>query len=211
MVVFETLNLALWSTLEHRNSDNAITAATLSCVAAISLVPILYLEHRHTLRSTAPVGAWLFLTVLCDLVKSRSLFLRDDGHIIGALTVVACALKACILALEEVSKKSLIKDEKVREDVGREAASGFLSRTLFLWIYQLFGYGFRNILSLDELDKLGPSFVTQRVADQLSQCWNTGKLPLSRCYCMSSNHYLLWHVFRRRTSTRLSDNCMSAR
>lgn len=207
--MFEASNLALWSTRNHRNSDNAITAATLSCVAAISLVPILDLEHRHTLRPTAYVSAWLFLNILFDIVKARSLFLRDDLHTIGILTSVSCLLKAFVLALEEVSKKSLIKDEKTKQDVGPESTSGFLSRTLFLWVYKLFIHGFKNVVSLNDLDKLGPSFATQHVADQLFLNWNSGKLALCD-YFVSILTIVSLCIVRQWASAWLSVNCMSA-
>lgn len=176
LVGIECANLALWSTLPGRNSENAIAAATLTLLSAICLVPVLYLEHRYTLRSTAYMSLWLICTIICDIGRARSLFLRIDVFTVGILTTIATGLKMCLFILEEKSKKSLIKDQRTRKDVTTEATSGLFSRIMFLWMNRVFSYGFKNIISLDGLNKLSPTLATQHVTDEFAKQWPPGTL-----------------------------------
>lgn len=91
--------------------------------------------------------------------------------------MAAAILKTIVLGLDEVSKSSLIADEQTKKDAGKESTSGFLSRTLLVWINKVFFFGFRNILHLDELDNLGPSFRSQYLLDRLNSKWEACKLP----------------------------------
>lgn len=144
--------------------------------AALCLAPMMYWEHRRTLQSTSFIAIWLIISALCDIVRSRSYFLRPGLNDLGILADVAAALKLFALGLEEVSKASLIVDEGTRNDTGKEASSGFLSRTLFVWINRMFFFGFKNILRLDTLDSLGPAFRSQYLSDHLNLYWNASKL-----------------------------------
>lgn len=139
---------------------------------------MIYLEHRRTLQSTSFIAIWLIISALCDIVRSRSCFLRPGLDDLGILAIVAAALKLFTLGLEEVSKSSLIANEETKQDAGKEATSGFLSRTLFVWINRMFFFGFKNILRLDTLDSLGPAFRSQYLSDYLNLFWNARKLQL---------------------------------
>lgn len=117
------------------------------------------------------MSLWLILTIICDIGRARSLFLRSDVFTVGILTTVAAGLKMCLFILEEKSKKSLIKDERTRKDVTTEATSGLFSRIMFLWMNRVFSYGFKNIISLDGLNKLSPTLATQHVTDEFATQW----------------------------------------
>lgn len=172
----EIASLGLWSNSGERASESAIAAATVLVAAALCLAPMIYWEHRRTLQSTSFIAIWLIISALCDIIRSRSLFLRPGLDNVGILAVVAAALKLFTLGLEEVSKASLIADERTRKDTGKEATSGFLSRTLFVWINRMFFFGFKNILRLDTLDSLGPAFRSQYLSDHLNLFWAASKL-----------------------------------
>lgn len=120
---------------------------------------------------------------MCDITRSRSYFLRPGLSGIGALAVAAAVLKTVVLGLDELSKASLIIDEQTKKDAGKESTSGFLSRTLFVWINKIFFFGFRNILHLDELDNLGPSFRSRYLLDRLNSKWEACELLKSRSVC----------------------------
>lgn len=154
-------------------------------VSALCLAPTVYWEHKRTLRSTSYVAVWLLISALCDIVKSRSYFLRPGLTNIAVLTILTGTFKVFTLGLEEISKSSLIADPETRQDAGPEATSGFLSRTLFVWINRLFLFGFKNILRLDSLDGLGPAFRSQYLSDHLNLFFSARKFQLRMCIVLS--------------------------
>lgn len=180
-VGLEAAILGLWNNAGPRASPSAIAASTVLLISALCLAPTIYWEHKRTLRSTSFVAIWLLISALCDIIKSRSYFLRPGLNNIAVLTILASTLKLFTLGLDEISKSSLIADPETRQDAGPEATSGFLSRTLFVWINRLFLFGFKNILRLDSLDGLGPAFRSQYLSDHLNIFWNASKFQLRMC------------------------------
>lgn len=177
LAVTEALSLAFWLTRHGRDTETATAANSTSLVAAVSLGVILYWEQRYALRASSFVALWLILTLLCDVVKSRSTFMRHDLGALGALATSSASLKLAILVLEELPKDSLVTNEELKLQLGPESTCGFFSRTLFTWLYELFILGFRNILRVEQLKNLGPEFSSQHLCEQVEKFWCVGNAP----------------------------------
>lgn len=163
----------LWCQSGERRTSFAIASAATTLVAAAALLPTLYLEHRHTLRSSSFIAIWLIATIFCDATRARSLFLRDLRQV-AILATVSAVIKGIIFCLEEVPKTRWIMDEETKKNTGKQAASGFVSRSLFLWINGMFYAGSKGVLKLEDLDSLGPSLASDHLLEHFHKFWTSG-------------------------------------
>lgn len=103
--------------------------------------------------------------------------MRSEYHALGAVTVSAAALKLVMMVLQEMPKKNIIRDPKTARPVGKEAVSGFWNRTLYVWLNKTFYTGFRALLQPEDLDELGPEFLSELLAEKFNDKWSKSKLP----------------------------------
>ncbi|EQL02449.1 ABC transporter, transmembrane domain, type 1 [Ophiocordyceps sinensis CO18] len=182
LVGIQLARTALWSSSVIFRSDAALAAASLSCLDALCMAAVLLAEHRHSPRPSTLLSVHLSLGVLFDVAMTRSCFRRHSLYALGCLSIVVVVLKMAILLLEEVSKKSLVHDQQLRSSLGRESTSGFWSRSLFLWLNSTLCFGFRSIMSVGDLQDLGPELRSERLFAKFQPFW--GKANKSSPYCL---------------------------
>ncbi len=156
-------------------------ASSLELVAAVALCMMIYMEHKHAIRSSAFLALYLFFTVCADAVKSRSYFLRSGMETLGALAAATASLRACLIVLEEVSKKPLLLDDDVRAGSGPEATSGYFQRAFFIYLHPMLMTGFRQNLALQDMGRLGIQFSSKALHLRLKKAFDRTKASKSRC------------------------------
>lgn len=129
------------------------------------------LEHRRSLRSSAAISLYLSLTLLLDVAKTRSYLSRPGLEAVGGLSVVAATIRLAIVLLQEVPKRTHIKDPALRESLSKEATSGFWNRSFFLWLNATFSLGFKSALRVDDLGYLGDDFSAEYLAAKFEPVW----------------------------------------
>lgn len=154
----QAASLAVHARLPEFRTGITYAASSLELVAVIALCMMIYTEHKHTIRSSAFLALYIFFTVCADAVKSRSYFLRSGMETLAALAATTASLRACLIVLEEVSKKALLLDDDVRKGSGPEATSGYFQRAFFIYLYPMLMAGFRQNLTLQDMGKLGIHF-----------------------------------------------------
>lgn len=159
----------------------------LSCVAAIAIAFAITYGHRHNLRSPAFLGIFLAISVLFDVIKSRSYFLRPGYNVFGYVSVASGAVKLVLLALEEIPKTS-----RFHATVGAEAKSGYWNRALFIWLNKTLLRGFRKVLAVDDLENLGVEFASEHLVSVFLQQWSKSEYSISpfRCPCTALHIYI---------------------
>lgn len=154
-------------------SQVAIASAAIGLVTAIALGVLSILEHRNTSRPSFLISIFLFLSILFDIVRTRTAWLGSEARALAGTTTAAVVLKLAILALETVNKRSILLEAYT--ELSKEATSGLLSRGLFLWLASLLVQGSKKALTLKDLfdihEKLDPHKLTQ----ELSKQWNKSK------------------------------------
>lgn len=153
---------------------------SLELVATINVAIMVYVDHKHSICSSSILALYLLSTFLVDIVKSRSFFLRQGLEALGGIAVATAALRLSLIALEEISKKSLIINDELREMTGREATSGFISRTFLLFLNPIFMIGFGEIVRREDMDKLGQELSSKHLHDQLNGKWGRESIAQSR-------------------------------
>lgn len=133
-------------------------AGVFSFVAAIVIPTLSFLEHSRSPRPSILLSIFLSLTVLCDIVQVRSLWLVVDstnGLNYVKLFTVGVVWKAVLLCLESVHCQSWLGwDWKTHSP---EEINGLYGLGTFLWLTPLFMSGYRKVLDLSDLFPLDKS------------------------------------------------------
>lgn len=164
--------MALRAIYTELRTETTLPAASLDLVAAVTIAVVLFVEHRHAIRASALLSLYLLLGVFTDAMKSRSFFIRSHLTTVGALAAAASAIRFILVLLEEIPKTRWLVDQRLRDSIGAEATSGYLSRTFFVFLNPLFLSGYRTLLVMENLSNLGPSFSSERLYHQLQAYWN---------------------------------------
>lgn len=139
---------------------------------------MIYVEHRHAIRSSAFLALYLFFTVCADSVKSRSYFLRPGMDALGGLAATTASLRICLIVLEEISKKALLLSQETRDASQYEDTCGYFQRAFFIYLYPILMAGFRGNLTSLDVDKLGAQFSSQHLHSRLKK--NIGWMKKSK-------------------------------
>ncbi|KAK2601519.1 hypothetical protein QQS21_004904 [Conoideocrella luteorostrata] len=190
----EIASLVTCATLPVDPSAASLAATSLSCVGAMCIVAVINLEHRHSLRSSSLISLYLGLTLLFDIVKSRSYLLRPGLRVHGGLSAATAVIKLVLVLLEEIPKKEHIRNPKLKESLSKESASGFWNRSLFIWLNSTFLLGFRNILKVDHLGSLGSEFSSEQLTTRFEPIWQRRKQS-PYCLLRASFLTLFWPFF----------------
>lgn len=161
----------LWSVLRTFDLDASLVALVLQCIAAAGVAFVLFTEHRRSPHSSAIIGLYLFIAVLLDIVKARSYYRRVGLSSLGIVTIISAVSKTVLLVLEEISKKSLLKSEKLQSELAPESAGGLFNRTLFIWLNHTLFAGFKTIIDVEDLPNLAPKFGSQALYHQFQGKW----------------------------------------
>lgn len=170
LVGFQIAILTLRLIYRDYQTDTTSAASSLDLLSAIGLCAVLYLEHYHTLRSSALVGIYLALRILFDAAQSRS-YLERGLPSVGALFIMAAAVRLSLLILEEVPKINLIIDPSIRNASGGESTSGFWSRSFYFFLGPIFRAGARGSLYMENLAGIGVEFDSTVLHAQLAKHW----------------------------------------
>ncbi|KAJ6788849.1 hypothetical protein PWT90_07001 [Aphanocladium album] len=174
LLCLEASSLALRSTYSDYQRDTTSAAASLDFVAALGLLAILYIEHRHAIRSSAFISLYLGLKVLLDGAECRSYFIRKL-QTLGGVSAATSAVHFALLILEEVSKEDLLIDPEIRKVSKGEATCGFWCRLFFVYLVPVFRFGTQGTLQMDNLSNIGIEFTSKRLHTKLTKTWRINK------------------------------------
>ncbi|KAJ3496535.1 hypothetical protein NLG97_g2588 [Lecanicillium saksenae] len=171
LIVCQAVSVGLRKSAGADDTKTAMPAASLELLAVINLGIMVYVGHKHAIRSSGLIASYVLVTFLFDIVKSRAFFLRSGLQALAGIATATAALRLCLLILEEVSKKNILIDEKVREATGPEATSGFFTRLFFIFLNRMLVTGFFQELQNPDIVKLDADFDSERLHAQLRQHW----------------------------------------
>ncbi|KAJ3490638.1 hypothetical protein NLG97_g5745 [Lecanicillium saksenae] len=170
----EVVIVAIRCAVPDYRTDATVAAAALDIVAALSIATVVYVEHRRGIRASGLLSLYLTIGIIIDGTKTRSYFIRQIPSLSG-LAATTTSLRFVLLCVHELPKTGLIIDPAVRDASGREATSGYWSRTFFVFMNPIFSAGYRKIISIDDLGNLGIEFSSGHLFESLSRRWNLAK------------------------------------
>lgn len=170
----QTCNIVLWHRTDYFHSKATVAACSMSLIASICTIALVYITHSYYLQPSTFLGAFFSITVLFDITMARSYYLRGNLKSIAALQVSAVVIRCVLVILEELSKRDLIVSEEQQSATSTERLAGFWNRSFFLWLNPFLIFGWRKFFTLDNLPNIGDEFASQKLFDLFSPRWVTG-------------------------------------
>ncbi|RYP53067.1 hypothetical protein DL768_001844 [Monosporascus sp. mg162] len=145
----------------------ALTASVLGFIASLFLLYLLKLEHVRSIRPSFLISAFLLVSILLDVSRVRTEWLRGANLTFAAVITSALSVKAVILSLETVEKRRLLPLSE--KGISTESTSGPFNRGFFVWLNGLLQAGFSSLLTLESL----PSIYEKLAADKTHAKFNS--------------------------------------
>ncbi|KAJ2976558.1 hypothetical protein NQ176_g4884 [Zarea fungicola] len=154
------------------NSPAAQAASILSFLGALGTIIIGYSSHTHFFQPIFFLAFYLIVTLLFDLVTVYSYWRRDSLHAVARLACALPPLKLILIALEEVSKRSLVVSKEAQDACTNETVAGFWNRSTFAWVNPLLLFGFRHRIKNNHLPDIGVQFDAEAKHLAFKQQWD---------------------------------------
>ncbi len=182
LVAVQIANLALWcaSDLEYVDLKLGRIAAAFSLLSASCITIISVSSHCYFIGSSTFLGLFLTITLPADIVTTLTYHSRPGLTHIARLQIAVPVLKFILLGLEEVSKRSLIRAQNVRDSLGDEGLAGFWNKSLLLWLNPLLLFGFRHNITSDSLPALASQYASDILYREFETKWASRKRKTSR-------------------------------
>lgn len=165
-----------WANPNLAKTRASVPTAVVTLIAYLALPVLSYAEHIKSVRPSSLLSGYLLISLLCDVTRARTLWLRDHDKIASDFTA-AIAIKCALLVLETVEKRRFLLPKY--QSYPFEATSGILSRFLFCWLNPLFRKGYSKTLAMDDLYGLDKHLISGYLDHLLNSAWLKGSSPVS--------------------------------
>ena len=177
--------LVLWTRPSSVVTRASTANAALALVGSAALLALSYAEHIYSLKPSSIACLFLLFSTLFDATRTRTLWLQGYNRPNAIVALVATLLKLALLALEATEKRHALRPEFLQTPP--EAASGILTRWLFLWQLPLFRAGYSKQLDIDDLFDLDKHLKSLYLQTLFQLRWENGSsssIPiLQRNHC----------------------------
>jgi hypothetical protein len=134
---------------------------------AIEIVILSWAEDERSVRPSSLLAIYLVLTLLFDVVQTRTLWLSHGNFLVPSLFTASVAVKTVMVLFESLGKQKYLIGSY--QDLPQESTSGILNRSFMWWLNRLFLVGFRSLLTTEDLDRLDKPLESARTAREASR------------------------------------------
>ncbi|KAH8422602.1 putative ABC multidrug transporter [Aspergillus melleus] len=152
------------------NSRMFIASSVLQLLSALFILTVSVVDHSRSPRPSILLNGYLFLTLLLDISRARTLFLssdRDSEIIYSSIFCASVGLKTVVLLLEACQKAKWVTWDATKHSP--EETSGIFSLGVFFWLNKLFLAGYRHIFTLETLYPLDSTFDAQALHEAFAK------------------------------------------
>lgn len=171
--------LVLWAILARSRTITTIPAAALSFIDALAIIFLSRREHIHNLRPSTLLNIYLFVSVITDVARVRTLWLVQDGLAVAILYTCSTALRFTMLLLEATEKRHILMS--TYPSPSSEEVSGILNRSVLGWLNPLLLNGFRKLLSVGDLLPIDSNLCGEALQTTLPSLWEKCMYQSSSC------------------------------
>jgi hypothetical protein len=164
--------LVLTTSLKQLNTRFTVASAVFNLLAASIIVFLIHLEHVKSIRPSAVLTAYLFVSLAFDAARLRTEWLISVNTSYAAVLSASVALKLALLGLETVEKRRILVDAEAMPS--KESTSGPLNRGLFVWLNSLLFLGWGNVLTNDALPAIYEGLSSEHLAERFGTSWDKG-------------------------------------
>ncbi|KAI0602863.1 ATPase-like protein [Biscogniauxia sp. FL1348] len=168
--VFTSLQVALLaqSTKSSVSRLLLVPPFAVSLASALSIGVLSLLEHSRSPRPSILLASFLFITIIFDIARARTLFYASASHndtVFWRLFVSSLVFKGFLIILESYHKTRWVQWEV--QEHSPEETTGLFGLGAFFWLNRLFLTGYRKILKLDDLYPLDYGMATESLSLKL--------------------------------------------
>ncbi|KAM0306073.1 hypothetical protein ACHAO8_010900 [Botrytis cinerea] len=160
----------------------SIPTAILDLLAAVTIIPLSYLEQHRSVKPSTLINFYLTLSAVLDLPQARTLYLIPGQLRIAIIFSVALAVRIALLFLEAWDKRAFLMEKY--QTLATETTSGIFSYSLFLWMNSLFRRGYSKVILFNDLGPIDSSLGTAGLHRRLQDSWQPqyceARMPLLR-------------------------------
>lgn len=114
--------VALWALNPVVSTPVPVASAAINLFIAVTLALVSNVTHKGSPRPSFAIVAFLFISVLLDLPRVRTLWLLNDAPQIASTLTASVAVKCMLLIAEAVNKRSILVDSY--RHVSKQEANG---------------------------------------------------------------------------------------
>ncbi|KAK1835744.1 P-loop containing nucleoside triphosphate hydrolase protein [Podospora conica] len=172
--VYAALQLALLvlSAAKSRRLESFfISSAAVTLASSLCMVPLSALEHSRSLRPSIIFNSYLFLTLLFDIIVTRTLWLASRSLYeltFTRLFTCSLAIKVVMLLFESAQKTRWLISWDVKAHSPEETA-GVFGLGAFVWLNRLFLAGYQKVLTMDDLFPLDHGMISEKLHAEATQ------------------------------------------
>ncbi|TQB72810.1 hypothetical protein MPDQ_006453 [Monascus purpureus] len=144
--------LVLWALPSAPATNVSVAAAALGLPVALAMGLLSHAQHVRSVRPSTLLNVYLLLSLLCDIVQTRTLWLLHRATAIAAVFTASVFLKLVVLMTEAAEKRRLLEGK--HQDATVESTSGIWNKMLFWWVNPLLWKGSRSILQPRDLQTI---------------------------------------------------------
>lgn len=122
------------------------------------------------------ISAFLFLSILLDAARIRTLWLLNKNTAIAGFSSAGFGLQIALLGVESVEKRGLLSNTD--QSYPPEATSGLFNRSVFFWLNKVLTAGYKKTLLVEDLFPVDRQLQSERVQTQFFYYWDKGKSNL---------------------------------
>ncbi|TVY85161.1 ABC transporter [Lachnellula suecica] len=158
-----------WAVISTGQTQASVATAVITFVGSGALGLLSYVEHVKTIRPSLLLNCYLLFSLLFDIARSRTLWIRQSDNSIAGLFVATVAVKSILVVLEAIEKRKILCPTV--KEAPPEAVAGIYNRSIFWWLNVLFRRGFRKTLTLNDLYKLDKHLGAEYLQQLLGSAW----------------------------------------
>ena len=143
-----------------------------SLLGSLALCLLSYVEHIRTVRPSVLLDVYLFISLLFDIPRARTIWLQGYGYATAVVLTTSIVVKFLALLLEIKEKRGILRPQY--QSYPPEATSGIFNKFFFWWQNSLLRKGFSNSLTVDDLFVLDKHLAAEYLQDLLQTAWYKG-------------------------------------
>ena len=169
----------MWAILAKSRTITTIPAAALSFIDALAIIVLSRVEHIYNLRPSTLLNIYIFVSVITDVARVRTLWLIKGDLAVAILYTCSTTLRFAMLLLEAMEKRHILRS--IYPSPSSEEVSGIFNRSVLGWLNPLLLNGFRKILSVSDLLPIDSNLCGEALQTSLPRLWEKCMYQSSSC------------------------------
>lgn len=161
-------------------------AASLTLVDSLGLCLLSHAEHVHSVRPSAIINVYLFITLPFDAARCRTLWINGATRSLAAVFTSTLGIKIMILIAEAIEKRDILLARY--RYTSPEVTSGIYSKSFFWWLNGLLKLGFRRVINNEDLYPIDEDMMSMNLQSHAQKIWSVTDKTKSRA--------LLWSIMK---------------